>query len=209
MLNKIWPAILFLMLVPVMGTAQTYPGYQRGYQDYRAQTPPVNQRHPGKVLREGIEKVLAFLEGGGGANKEKLVNFVERELAGYFDFASMSRSSMGPALSYMSPQQRAQAVARLRGMFLDALVRQLANYQVGRIQYLRPRGNPYSDEMVLGIQSFSGNGYPQQLDFYFYRGRDGWKVYDVAANGLRATSVYREYFSRQSRPGPSRGYPRR
>jgi len=200
MLNKLWPILFIAMLVPVTSSAQIYPSYPGN------QPPPVNQRHPGAVLREGIEKLLAFLEGGGAADKDKLVNFVERELADYFDFASMSRSSIGPGLRYMNPQQRAQAVTRLRAMFLDALVRQLAQYEIGRIQYLRPRGNPYSDEMVLGVQSFPRSGYPQQLDFYFYRGRDGWKVYDVAANGLRATSVYREYFARQY--PPHRGFPR-
>lgn len=205
MLNKRWLVLLIILFVPVTGSTQPFPGYQ-GYRAY--QSPPTTQHHPGIVLREGIEKVLAFLEGGGAANKDKLVSFVERELAGYFDFASMSRSSMGPSLRYMNPQQRAQAVTRLRSMFLDALVRQLANYEADRVQYLRPRGNPYSNEMVLGVQSFPRHGYPQQLDFYFYRGRDGWKVYDVSANGLRATSVYREYFARQSRPNPSRGFPR-
>ena len=205
MLNKFWPVLFGLVFVPLTSSAQIYQGYQ-GYPRY--QEPPVAQQHPGVVLREGIEKVIAFLEGGGAANKDKLVEFVERELAGYFDFATMSRLSLESSLRYMNPQQRKAAVARLRGMFLDALVRQLSNYQVGRIQYLRPRGSRYSNDMILGVQSYSGNRYPQQLDFYFYRGRDGWKVYDVAANGLRATSVYREYFARQSRPGPAR-YPRR
>lgn len=196
--------VVLLVCLPLTSMAQPYPPY-RGYQ----QPPPI-QSHPGVVLRDGIEKVLAFLEGGGAANRDRLVSFVDRELAGYFDFVSMSRSSMGLQLRYMNPEQRAAAVARLRTMFLEALVRQLADYEVGRIEYLRPRGNPYSNEMILGMQSFPRSGFPQQLDFYFHRGRDGWKVYDVAANGLRATSVYREYFARELRPNRSfRAYPAR
>jgi ABC-type transporter MlaC component len=196
--------VMLLVGLPLTSMAQPYPPY-RGYQQ-----PPQIQSHPGVVLREGIEKVLAFLEGGGAANRDRLVSFVDRELAGYFDFVSMSRSSMGMQLRYMNPEQRTAAVGRLRTMFLEALVRQLADYEVGRIEYLRPRGNPYSNEMILGMQSFPRSGFPQQLDFYFHRGRDGWKVYDVAANGLRATSVYREYFARELRPNRSfRGYPAR
>jgi len=201
---KIWLLLLVMLSVPTVGSAQPYyanPGYQQ---------PPVSQRHPGVVLREGIEKLIAFLEGGGAARQDKLASFVEREIAGYFDFVRMSQSSMGPRLRYMNTQQRARAVKTLRGMFLDALVRQLANYKSGRVQYLRPRGNPYSNEMILGVQSYSRNGYLQQLDFHFYRGRHGWKVYDVAANGLRATSVYREYFAHQARPDrPDRPFPLR
>jgi len=201
---KFWLSLLVMLIVPTVGSAQPYYAYP-GYQP-----PPVSQRHPGVVLREGIEKLIAFLEGGGAARQDKLASFVEREIAGYFDFVRMSQSSMGPRLRYMDTKQRAQAVKTLRGLFLDALVRQLAQYKSGRIQYLRPRGNPYSNEMILGLQTYSRNGYLQQLDFHFYRGRDGWKVYDVAANGLRATSVYREYFAREARPNrPGQPFPSR
>ncbi len=202
--KKIWLAFVVMLIVPNVGFAQPYYAYP-GYQP-----PPVSERHPGLVLRDGIEKLIAFLEGGGAAKQDKLVSFVEREIAGYFDFVRMSELAMGPRLRYMNVEQRAQAVKTLRGLFLDALVRQLANYEPGRIQYLRPRGNPYSNQMILGVQSYSRNGYLQQLDFHFYRGRDGWKVYDVAANGLRAISVYREYFARQAQPKrPQRPFPRR
>jgi phospholipid transport system substrate-binding protein len=178
------------------------------YNPYYEQPSQLSE-HPGVVLREGIEKVLAFLEGGGANKRDKLVNFVERELAGYFDFISMARMSLGPRARYMNREQRKEAVSYLRGMFLNALVRQLAAYEPGRVQYLPPRGNPYSNEMVLTVRTYARNGYPHQLDFYFYRGRDGWKVYDVAANGLKATSVYREQFNQRHRKAGPPGYSRR
>ncbi len=201
---KLHSLILCLtMLLPVSVMAATtgpYPGYQ----------PATSQENPGVLLREGIEKVLAFLEGGGASKRDKLVNFVERELAGYFDFVSMTRWSVGPRARYMNSEQRREAVNQLRGMFLNALVKQLANYEPDRVQYLPPRGNPYSNEMILSVQTYPRTGYPHRLDFYFYNGRDGWKVYDVAANGLKATSVYREYFSRSAEYGrPPAYYPSR
>lgn len=158
----------------------------------------IQQSNPGVLLREGIEKVLAFLEGGGASQRDKLVNFVEREIAGYFDFESMTRWSLGARGRFMSPQQRNQAEQQLRGMFLNALVSQLAKYEPGRVRYLPPRNKPYSNEMMLSIASISRSGHVQRLDFHFYRDQQGWRIYDVAANGLRATSVYREYFREQS-----------
>jgi phospholipid transport system substrate-binding protein len=194
--------IIFLPATLSANPSGPYPPYY----EQQAQT---SSQHPGIVLREGIEKVLAFLEGGGANNRDKLVNFVERELAGYFDFISMSRMSLGPRARFMSREQRKEAVSYLRGMFLNALVRQLAAYEPGRVQYLPPRGNRYSNEMMLTVRTYARNGYPHQLDFYFYRGRDGWKVYDVAANGLKATSVYREQFNQRHRKTMPPGYTRR
>ena len=81
--------------------------------------------------------------------------------------------------------------------FLQALVKQLSNYEVGRINYLPPRNRPNSNNMMLSLASYSRQGYLQRLDFHFYRSKNGWKIYDVAANGLRATSVYREHFRSQ------------
>jgi len=122
----------------------------------------------------------------------------------------MTRLSAGPQLRYMNSDQRREAVVRLRGMFLEALVKQLAGYEPGRVQYLPPRGNRYSGDVTLSVQTFPTRGYPHRLDFHFYRSEDGWKVYDVAANGLRATTVYREYFRPSAyRNSPPTGYPGR
>lgn len=187
-----------LLLSPLTATAQQfYPA-----PDYSRQQ---TEQAPGVLLREGIEKLLAFLEGGGADDREKLVAFVERELAPYFDFVSMTRWSLGPRGRYLNPEQRADAVNQLRSMFLSALVRNLMSYEPGRVQYLPPRNNPYSGEMMLSVQSFPRQGYPMRLDFYFQRNADGWRVVDVAANGLKATTVYREYFQQSAR-GPGPGY---
>jgi ABC-type transporter MlaC component len=189
-----------LLSIPFNLNAQYYPSGPA----YSAQAAP--QQNPGILLREGIEKLLAYVEGGGAEDRDKLVAFVDRDLADYFDFVAMTRWSLGPRGQYMNNDQRREAVLKLRGMFLSALVDNLMHYEPGRIQYLPPRGNPYSNEMMLSVQSFPTQGYPMRLDFYFYRGGNGWKVMDVAANGLRATTVYREYFN-PSGPYARQGYP--
>lgn len=188
-----------LSLSPLTVSAQQY--YPNPYASEQAE-----EQHPGVLLREGIEKLLAFLEGGGADDREKLVAFVERELAPYFDFVAMTRWSLGPRGRYMNQEQRMEAVNQLRGMFLSALVRNLMSYEPGRVQYLPPRNNPYSGEMMLSVQSIPQQGYPLRLDFYFQRNPAGWRVMDVAANGLKATTVYREYFNQSMRgPGPGPG----
>lgn len=185
--------IITCMILPVMAYANP-PGPYQSQPDYRSSS----QQNPGVLLRGGIEKVLAFLEGGGANNHGKLVEFIEREIANYFDFASMTRWSLGARARFMSNEQRQQATVKLRALFLQALVKQLSNYEPGRINYLPPRNRPNSNNMMLSLASYSRQGYLQRLDFHFYRSKNGWKIYDVAANGLRATSVYREHFRSQA-----------
>ncbi|MCB1882186.1 MAG: ABC transporter substrate-binding protein, partial [Gammaproteobacteria bacterium] len=53
--------------------------------------------------------------------------------------------------------------------------------------------------------------YPARLDFRFYLAEDGWKVFDVAANGSSAVMHYRQQFRQMMRERmmPYRGYGRR
>ena len=50
-------------------------------------------------------------------------------------------------------------------------------------------------------------GYPAELDFRLYRGTDGWKVFDVVANGSSALVYYRDYFRNSMRRGGPGGAP--
>ena len=61
---KIYSLLLsFSILLPV-STLATPPGPYPGYQE------PAVEQNPGVLLREGIEKVLAFLEGGGASKRD-------------------------------------------------------------------------------------------------------------------------------------------
>jgi phospholipid transport system substrate-binding protein len=50
--------------------------------------------------------------------------------------------------------------------------------------------------------------YPSKLEFRMYRGKDGWKVYDVVANGRSAVAFYRNELNRQQGAVTGRPYPR-
>jgi phospholipid transport system substrate-binding protein len=196
-LQDVVKVFLFSAFVPASVVAQ--PGYYPPDRQTPFTQDRFQQTNPGPLLQEGIEKVLAFLEGGGASSPERLENFVEREIAPYFDFAYMTRWALGPRSRYMSREQLVQTAREFRVMFLSALARQLSQYEPGRIEYLRPRRNIYRGEMRLSVQSYPRRGYPVRLDFDFYQGRDGWKIYDVAANGQSALMAYREFFDSRFR----------
>ena len=184
-MNKITIIIvaMFLMqLAPLQAAPwDAYTSYDGYYE----------QQAPGKLLKQGLDKVITFLGDGGYRNPQQLERFVEQEIAGYFDFAYMAQWVLGPRLRQMSSKQKDKATRMLRGMLLNAMVRKLADYQHVRLMYLRPRGNPASGQVQLSIRSFPLQGYPTQLDFLLYRGQQGWRVFDVSANGQSAVLHFR------------------
>jgi phospholipid transport system substrate-binding protein len=183
-INKI--SVLLLMLcLPFLARADNYypPQELSGLEE------------PARVLRAGVESLTGYLGDNKGVAPEQLHAFLEQEIVPYFDFNRMAFWAAGEVNRYLTPEQRQQLTVMLRERFLQTMAEQLSGYRQSRIQYLRPRGNPRRGDVTLGVRVFGAESYPVQLDFKLYRGKDGWKVYDVVANGLSAVGHYRSEFS--------------
>jgi phospholipid transport system substrate-binding protein len=156
---------------------------------------PSGLSQPATVLRHGIETLTGYMDHHQQLPPAKLRQFLETEIVPYFDFARMSYWAAGSLNRYLTPPQRQRLRELLQARFLSAMVEQLGHYRQSRLQYLPPRGNPLHGEVTLGVRVFGVDAYPVQLDFRLYRGRDGWKVYDVVANGSSAVTSYRKELS--------------
>ncbi|MGM0594213.1 MAG: MlaC/ttg2D family ABC transporter substrate-binding protein [Pseudomonadota bacterium] len=154
---------------------------------------------PARVLRHGLETITGYMEENRASDPRQLRGFLEREIVPYFDFGRMSRWAAGPVGRHFSPPQQERFTRLLKERFMGAMVEQLSGFQHSRLEYLRPRGNPMAGDVVLGVRVYSANAYPVQLDFRLYRSRDGWKVYDVVANGSSAVAHYRQEFAMLAR----------
>lgn len=185
-------------LIMILGLSSSLVTANPSYSGYY---PPPQYQLPGNVLRGGLEKVIGFLAQGPAQDRQQLINFVEQEMAGYFDFDYMNYWVMGRMQRQLSPQQAHAMQERLKRMFLNAMAGQLASYRHGRIQFLRPRGNPASGEVNLGIRVYSPQGYATRLDFRLHNGQQGWKVFDVVADGQSVVAHYRALFARQGFAG--------
>ena len=156
----------------------------------------------GSVVRSGIEQLLEFLNQKPRPSEMKVAAFLAEKITGSFDFDYMARSAVGPAFGRMNTEQRIALVQRIEQDFLETLANRLASFENQRVRYFRPRhsrGNRTS--VTVGIAN--PGSYPTRLDFRLYRGKDGWRVYDVAANGNSAVNYYRQKLSRTwRRPAP-------
>lgn len=184
---------LLLLSLTIAGTApaQPRPWGPSGH------APPSD---PGAVLREGVGKLLAFAGTGELANPAALRAFVEREIAPYFDFAYMTRWVIGPAWRHLPPPRQAAEVARFEQRFITAMLGRIAGFGPNRVRYLPPRGEPGGQVVTLSLQVFPVQGYPTRIDLRLYRGRQGWKVFDVAANGQSALAWFRQQYRRSGPP---------
>jgi phospholipid transport system substrate-binding protein len=158
----------------------------------QAGTPPV-------LLKEGIGKLTTFIKSGKAANSEQAMNYLKREITPYFDFAYMTRWAAGPAWRRMDARQRATMQSQLTQSFLTTLATKLTTYSNQRIRFFTPRGRS-GEEVTVSAWIMQPNGPPTKLDFRFYRGNSGWKIFDVKAGGNSAVVYFRKQFRDSLRP---------
>jgi phospholipid transport system substrate-binding protein len=185
-------ALLLILLTSVSVTATAAP-YTPYSGEYRGMPPKAEAGMPAALLKEGVTKLTSFIRTGGGQDRAQAVAYLEKEIAPYFDFAYMTRWAAGPAWREMNPSQRAEMQQTLTSSFLTTLAQKLTTYTNQPIRYFTPRGHG-KDEVTVSAWITQPAGYPTKLDFRFYKAKDGWKVFDVKADGNSAVVYYRDQF---------------
>ncbi len=156
------------------------------------------------VVKQGMEGLLEFMGSKPRPTDMRLAAFLEEQVAPRFDFQRMASMSLGPAYQRLSEEKATGLQQSIEQHFLKALVKKLAGFDQQQVRFFRPRRAGINQAVVtVGIANPSG--YPARFDFRMYHGKDGWKVYDVAANGRSVVAFYRRHFAQQAWGGPARG----
>lgn len=163
------------------------PGYGASYQ-------PAREATPDELLEQGIQRTMDFMrQSGGGADLGEILNFIDREIAVYFDFNYMARLAAGPLVREVSDEQLSLVTQRLREMFLSALAQQLASYAFThhKVTFYPAIRDSRSNDVTVTARITHPRGYPVKVTFRFHATPNGWRVYDVAANNSSAVMFYR------------------
>jgi phospholipid transport system substrate-binding protein len=193
-------------LLLAVGSASSAPAIAplpgTGWQ--RPMPPGIAAPDAGTMIRKGVDELLQFMNQKPRPTGLKLAAFLEENLASRFDFEYMARMAVGPGFQRLSTERRADLVQRLEQDFLETLTKRLAGYDGQKVRFFRTRqGRGNRSSVVMGIAN--PGGYPSMLEFRLYLGRDGWKVYDVSANGNSAVTYYRRQLARPRIPMPAYG----
>jgi phospholipid transport system substrate-binding protein len=191
-----------VLLLCTVGFAQAQPphpyppgAYAPGA--YRPAPRVMPREQAAEVLREGMDKLLTFLGQKEKPNKLQVAAFLDKEIAPYFDFYYMARWVAGPRYSAMSEKRRKALASEVESRFLTTLAAQLARYEGQQVRYFRPRMSRRG-AVSVNVGIMRPGSYPSKLDFRMYHSADGWKVYDVVANGRSAAAYYRIQFNRSA-----------
>ena len=170
-----------------------------------AQLPaPLDAQQPlsaDQIVRRGVDRLIGFLVGSPDPTPENILTFVDSQIAPYFDFAYMAGWVAGPSARRLDEEQRTRLTQKLRALFLTALAQNLGSFRrpLPEVRVYSTRRGGSATEALVPVRVFAPTGQVMRLDFRFYWSGQGWKIFDVAANGASAVAFYRRYFSEEIR----------
>lgn len=191
--------VVFVATLLAVSAVQAMP-YGRPGPGYGAPAPAAAPSRfaangPAAVAQSGLERLLGYLQNGDGDLKH-LGAFLNAEVAPYFDFAYMAKSAAGNLYRHMTEEQRRHLANKIKREFLATMVQRLGNYNKQQVRVVSERLSSDGRTGVVSAAIRGPQGYPARMDFRFYKSQDGWKVYDVMANGQSAVVHYRRQFRR-------------
>jgi phospholipid transport system substrate-binding protein len=170
-------------------------GYGQGNPLYTPAYRPIAAT-PDQVIRRGVDRLSGFLVGAQNASPQAIRAFLDHEIAPSFDFAYMARWAAGPMYRRLSDAQHARMTAVLKDLFLSALAKNLGTYAqpTPRVDVYPARTTANGRQATVHARVVSLNGIFSGLNFRFYWSEQGWRIFDVSANGASAVAYYRNYF---------------
>lgn len=195
MKSSYWLFAVFLLA----GSVHAIPHYGPGpmFDSGRPAAAP-GAGNPALVLRAGMDRLLAFLDGEQAESPENLARFLNNEIAPFFDFDYMASSAGGRMFEQMSEKEQRRMVQSVKRTFLTRLAEKLGSYDQQQVRFLRPRAGNDGRTARVSVAIINPGGYPARLDFRMYRARQQWRVFDVAANGQSAIVHFRRQLMRQA-----------
>ncbi|MCB1759258.1 MAG: ABC transporter substrate-binding protein [Gammaproteobacteria bacterium] len=197
--------VLIVLLVAFAAPAAAQSPFAGHYG--RLAPAPAVEPGPARILKEGLASLIAFASAEPRPGRAQAVAFLESSIVPYFDFDYMARWAAGARnWERMGAAQQSLLENHIKQDFLATLATRLTGFGAQQFDVQRPRWVG-DNEVVVGVVIVNPGAYPARLNFRFYRSPDGWKVFDVAANGSSAVMHYRREFRRMVMQGAERARP--
>ena len=158
-----------------------------------AQSPDEVVKQTADGVFNRIEQDRALLE----QNPELVYELVNELVIPNFDFISMSKWVLGKNWKSASETQRSAFIEQFKTLLVRTYARALLEYSGQKIKYFPVEQNPKSNLAVVKTELISSGAKPFPVSYRMHQKNEGWKVVDVAVDGVSLVSTYRGSFATQ------------
>jgi phospholipid transport system substrate-binding protein len=167
-----------------------------------AQSEPLGPGSPIDAVRRHLDGMLALLTDRMMA-VEVRHDAARTAVADAFDFAEMSRRALGPHWLRMTARERAEMTEDIRTILTSVYTARIGRYMSTRVDEVRDRvrfvGESVSGSTATVTMSVAYFGNDLPLHLALIRRGQGWRICDVAMDGVRLTDNIRAQVARLDR----------
>lgn len=127
-------------------------------------------------------------------DRQKALKLAEEKILPHIDFEEAARLAVGRAWRDATPEQRTKLVEEFRSMLVRTYSNALQGYEGQEMKVLPSRVKPGETEATVRNQFTRAGGKPVPIDYQMRKTDSGWKIYDIAVEGISLVLTYRSEF---------------
>ena len=155
------------------------------------------ETNPEQLVQKITNEVLAAVKSDkqlAAGDKQKALKLAEEKVLPYIDFEEATRLAVGRSWTKATPEQKKQLVTEFRNMLVRTYSNALGEYEGQTLKILPSRKSDAPDEATVRTQYLRQGAPPLPIDFQMLKKDGGWKVYDIAVEGVSLVLTYRSEF---------------
>lgn len=158
-------------------------------------------RSPDKVVSETTAQIIDLIKTNRDSyaeDHEKLYTMVHQYIVPVFDFKVITKLVLARYYKKASAQQRAQFANGFRDRLIRTYATARLKYQGEELVFHPFSAEPEDKRVIVKTEFKRRDGGPNvSVNFRFFKGKNGWKAYDVSIEGVSMVTNYRSVYASQ------------
>lgn len=155
------------------------------------------QLGPEELVNRVTEEVLAAIKGDtqlAAGDRQKMLKLADEKVLPHFDFEEAARLAVGRSWARADPNQRKQIAAEFRAMLVRTYASAIEAYGGQTMQVLPVRMKPDDTDVTVRNRFLRPGRTAVMIEYQMRRTAQGWKIYDIAVEGVSLVITYRSEF---------------
>jgi len=159
---------------------------------------------PDALIKTTATEVLEIIKNDKdiqAGDKKKIKNLIETKVLPQFDFTRMTRLAVGRFWKDATPEQQKELTNEFRSLLVRTYSASLTQYKDQTIEYKPLKLEPSDTDVVVKASIRQSNGRAIPIDYTLAKTNNGWKIYDIAVDGVSLVVNYRSSFAQEIQQG--------
>ncbi|MGH8772963.1 MAG: MlaC/ttg2D family ABC transporter substrate-binding protein [Burkholderiales bacterium] len=161
------------------------------------------EQSPDALVKQTSQEVIDVLKQDkelASGSQDKLLELVEAKVLPHFDFERMTRLTVGKHWNRASAEQKEELQREFKNLLIRTYSAAFTGYQNQTVEVKPLRADPKDRATVQTLVNRPG-GKPIEVNYDLGKTPNGWKVYDVAIEGVSLVTNYRSTFATEIQQG--------